>query len=772
MNEATPSKPVTGSATPAAQVPRAAAPTRPLVMEPPAIGERITIPVAPGQPVALPDEIFDPKHARYVIDGDDLVVTPEHGGVLVLDRFFGHPGHPPTLSVLGGPPVDADTLLARADLVGPPAQPVTIVQIPVPGDTDTAAGEGRGKTTAGGGAAFAPYDPGDIGPGLNPTGPLGPTALSYGAEFPRIEGALGERGDGEPSSPPTAPTIEIAGATHGLVREQSIGFAYGSTKDDPGLVERVRLPDGRINGIDPRDVALDAARTASIVFEGEVAKLKSSLGVFQVDADGHLGAAKLLFPNVNSTVLDPSLPYILDGKGPLTPGDSTSLGVIPGGSQLGFFLVSDGFRLNAPGLLEDGGRFELRSGADHSAPAAIGDGVPPVLIHIDAHGHETLVRGVLFVTVDPDPGSPHVNVLNPDGQTHVVSWYDSATGDLVFSMEDKLFDAGSKPADGDYNDVTFRLHLGPVQDLALFYGGGHEDGAFNITIRDDGTSLSGAELRLTQFQSGDHLAFGHTLDRNGDGIVDGTSIRIEEASTTHLRLSGQDSIQHYQDVLNAVRLLNDTDPHPGTREASLVVTDADGLESRPATITVTIDDLNDDGGPGSDTLAGTDGIDAIAGRDGNDNLFGNGGGDFLDGGDGDDRLFGGDGDDILVGGPGRDVLAGGAGADRFVLTALGDGRDIILDFDATAGDRLDLGRLLAGTGFDPNAANAGDFLRFEATEADGNGTADIKVIVDLDGSGSHYVPEHVATLMNPVGVGPGTPLHEVATFTGSDGATS
>ncbi|HEX6011581.1 MAG TPA: type I secretion C-terminal target domain-containing protein, partial [Geminicoccaceae bacterium] len=93
--------------------------------------------------------------------------------------------------------------------------------------------------------------------------------------------------------------------------------------------------------------------------------------------------------------------------------------------------------------------------------------------------------------------------------------------------------------------------------------------------------------------------------------------------------------------------------------------------------------------------------------------------------------------DVLVGGPGRDQLTGGPGADRYVFTSLGDGRDTILDFNAEEGDRLDLRQLFEGTGFDPGAADAGDFLRFEALDGGGD-TTRVGVVADLDGAGATH----------------------------------
>lgn len=113
--------------------------------------------------------------------------------------------------------------------------------------------------------------------------------------------------------------------------------------------------------------------------------------------------------------------------------------------------------------------------------------------------------------------------------------------------------------------------------------------------------------------------------------------------------------------------------------------------------------------------AGNDLDNTINGNSGKNILEGGAGADFLVGGDGDDQLFGGAGDDRLTGNNGSDTLNGGAGADRlsggagadvFVFGAAADfgsltTSDIIGDFNAAEGDRLDL------TALDANSLVAG-----------------------------------------------------------------
>ncbi|MCS3841144.1 surface adhesion protein [Pseudomonas sp. JAI111] len=97
-----------------------------------------------------------------------------------------------------------------------------------------------------------------------------------------------------------------------------------------------------------------------------------------------------------------------------------------------------------------------------------------------------------------------------------------------------------------------------------------------------------------------------------------------------------------------------------------------------------------------DVSGAHDGNDTLLGGAGNDILFGSGGNDVLDGGKGNDILLGGTGNDSLMGGQGNDILIGGSGADTFVWKAGDTGNDVIKDFKASEGDRIDLRDLLQG----------------------------------------------------------------------------
>ncbi len=69
---------------------------------------------------------------------------------------------------------------------------------------------------------------------------------------------------------------------------------------------------------------------------------------------------------------------------------------------------------------------------------------------------------------------------------------------------------------------------------------------------------------------------------------------------------------------------------------------------------------------------------------------------MLVGGAGDDRLVGGTTNDIIIGGRGKDTLRGNGGADLFIIPGTDAGSQTIEDFTVSAGDALDISRLLQG----------------------------------------------------------------------------
>ncbi|CAI8755664.1 serralysin [Pseudomonas chlororaphis] len=130
-----------------------------------------------------------------------------------------------------------------------------------------------------------------------------------------------------------------------------------------------------------------------------------------------------------------------------------------------------------------------------------------------------------------------------------------------------------------------------------------------------------------------------------------------------------------------------------------------------------------------DVSGAHDGNDTLLGGAGNDIIFGQGGNDLLDGGKGNDILLGGTGNDTLIGGTGNDILIGGSGADTFVWKAGDTGNDVIKDFKASEGDRIDLRDLLQGE----SASTIDNFLKI--TTVDGTSTLQVSSEGKLNAAG-------------------------------------
>lgn len=96
-----------------------------------------------------------------------------------------------------------------------------------------------------------------------------------------------------------------------------------------------------------------------------------------------------------------------------------------------------------------------------------------------------------------------------------------------------------------------------------------------------------------------------------------------------------------------------------------------------------------EGGSGDDRLTGTTRPDDMQGRPGDDTMNGLAGDDVMRGGRGRDDMNGGPGRDWISGGREDDTLRGGPGGDIFNVFE-GSGTDVVLDFKAGEGDRVEV----------------------------------------------------------------------------------
>ena len=106
--------------------------------------------------------------------------------------------------------------------------------------------------------------------------------------------------------------------------------------------------------------------------------------------------------------------------------------------------------------------------------------------------------------------------------------------------------------------------------------------------------------------------------------------------------------------------------------------------------------------------------------------------DIIVGSDTNNTLYSDRGDDLIYGGAGNDTLYGEEGADTFIYGAADTFGfvDTIGDFNANAGDKIDISDLLDG--YDPLSDAISDFVQFTDTGTTG------ELYVDADGGGDNF----------------------------------
>ena len=672
----------------------------------PAPGQRFQIQAEPGQQIQLQSRDFVDA-TWLVVDGGLLIVTPDGNMAYVADFVANAEGDDPLiLSVYEGPAVAADQLLASL-------QPTTLATV---GELEPpAAGPAHGD-----GAAFSPYDPGDIGTGPDPLGPLLPTALGLGTPPVQFESGINGAGDGN-----QPPTVTLGPGQIVPVGEVTVTPEFTSGRAFPQLSERQALDGSRINGIDQGNFTLGPSADARIVFVDEVAQFQNTLGVYLIRADGTIHSPKIVFPQIEHADADRSQPVVRPGGGPLQPGDAVLLsqlydpGELQEGLQFGLFSITEGWTLNGARL---NGELEFQ-------PASINDPTPRLFSTVGGDVFE--IEGTIFHSADPNPDDGLANPLNPGGEIQTVSGLENDVGGLTVTIEDLALSSG--PSDGDFNNTTILVDLLPVQQLNFAFV---PTVAPDIAINDtDSGNLSGATVAVSG-DPADDLVITESLA--GTGIT-----ALEDGSAGRVVLAGDAPVATYETILRSIVL--QAGGTLGERMVTVEVVDDEGATSDPAQISFDFSAATlVVGSDGSEPFLGTVDTDPISGRGGDDEIFGLEGNDLLDGGAGDDSLDGGPGSDLLFGGPGKDTLTGGEGADRFFLLSLPDRGDQILDFDAVEGDVLDLSSLFQGVDID--IANVDSFLQFEQSGED------IAVSANVDGAQTNFDPVQVVTLVDPTGV--------------------
>jgi hypothetical protein len=672
----------------------------------PAPGQRFQIQAEPGQQIQLQSRDFVDA-TWLVVDGGLLIVTPDGNMAYVADFVANAQGDEPlSLSVYEGPAVSADQLLASLQ----PIALTTVGQLEPP-----AAGPEHG-----GGAAFSPYDPGDIGTGPDPLGPLLPTALGLGVPPVQFESGINGAGDGN-----QPPTITLGPSQVVPVGEVTVTPEFTSGRQFPQLTELQALDGARINGIDQGNLTLGPSADARITFIDEVAQLQNALGVYLIDEGGTIRSPKIVFPQIEHADADPSQSAVRPGGGPLPSGEAVLLSTLydPGelqeGLQFGLFLVADGWPLNGERL---NGELEFQ-------PASIHEPTPRLFSTVNGDIFE--IEGEIFHSADPNPDDGLANPLNEGGDTQTASGLEASVSGLAATFEDLVLVSG----DRDFNDTVLQVDLLPVQQLNF---GFVPTVAPDLDINDpESGNLSRATVEIVSDTPADTLVITESLA--GTGIT-----ALEDGSTGLVVLEGDAPVATYETILRSVVL--QAGGTLGERVVSVQVVDDDGAASEPAQVTFDFSAASQIiGTGGSEPLLGTAGSDPISGRGGDDQISGLAGDDLLDGGEGDDILDGGPGSDLLFGGPGNDTLIGGEDADRFLLLSLPDRGDQILDFNADEGDVLDLSALFSDANVE--IANADAFLQFEQS-----GANDIAVSADVDGPAAGFDFVQVVTLVDPTGV--------------------
>ncbi|MGN2624992.1 Ig-like domain-containing protein [Stutzerimonas balearica] len=518
--------------------------------------------------------------------------------------------------------------------------------------------------------------------------------------------------DGSVAATGSNAVIEWTGATINSDGSSTISNDFGTFTG---------WPDGRYR--------FEVSRTARDDFNADqVENLK--FGYVVIDGDGDRASSEVTV-TLNGEKVVPYAPVVnQDAQTTVLSCDAgtestASLGIDAGRDIEGAsikFTATDDASLNGQPVKGN----VLFSGASESV--ALTSGGMALVYRANADGSLDAVKqgtnDVVFkVTGDVAKGTYSVEMV---GTLDQATKFSSNTANLSFFQQNGLAQASTGTADlsvslsgtggtpywsGDRLGIDAPGTSSGNENREFNYRSNSETLKINFAVI-EGISVSSVELGTKSFNDGEQLQYRindgawQTIESNARWWSPNVTINSNDAiSTLELRAGNNDSEFSIDSArVSYTKIIAADESSNITLSLGATVTDGSG-DKASTDFNVVIDPDH--------SLQGTTGNDSLMGSDLADTLRGESGDDQLNGGTGNDLLVGGAGDDILIGGLGDDQLTGGSGADTFTWKAGDLGKDSILDFNASEGDRIDLSDLLQGE----NDGNLLSYLRVDTTTA-------------------------------------------------------
>ena len=345
---------------------------------------------------------------------------------------------------------------------------------------------------------------------------------------------------------------------------------------------------------DSENLTINYQSDVTVTFEGEIAGYRNSIGAYQINTDGTITGAELLWGDASSDKLEAGV------------SQATYEG-IESGSTLGFFVISNGYsKLPDEAISGDGNSYTdngswmfvspdfdaaTQDPADHLYNINTDSGAP-TLIYVENDGTIHTQSGDVFHSTNQEE-------FNPDSdesvREHFIAGVDQENGLLNFGFEDT-----KGGGDHDFNDGMFSAEI-DIRDLMeapnpLFSR--DEAGQSSFQISDvDSTNLQEVVVTVEDMQAGDSLTLsgpykivdGEVL--TFDGKETGISVDItQDGTTTTLTFSGGGELDHYEAIVQNINFSNTSGSYDigGVRPITIGATDSNGEVSDPLNSAFTI----------------------------------------------------------------------------------------------------------------------------------------------------------------------------------------